>query len=665
MTNLSAFRSQRHIATDRFINAARKLAIFQLHHPHHIDFDEISWNLRGHVSESGSPKSANVSFKTLSSTRGKEAEPIPGRLGLAIKAVVAQKLWATRDAPMARGPFQHLADAGKKLHIVLAKDGLSDDPTRTTREHLDACLALAGKSRRHVGAALSQIARVWVEAKVAPELEGWRFQPGPSHSSRLTPQRAERALTDDEIGALAEAFHRATDPIDQVATSVLALLCCAPSRIGEVFALPYDAEVVDRPADGVCDASTPFDEDLRFHFGLRWWPEKGGKPMIKYVPSEMVPVAKLALDRLRSHTHRARQVATWMMAHPGQMPLPDGLEHVRITRTITAEELGRLYNIHRDEVASRLAYRPWKRIDTGVYDFDSVEAHWRSEIPKGWPVFSGTNGITYDRALLVVLGYQLSATNITQEHRVTPFTDSALNAALRGEKGKPGLFERMDIRLPNGSFPDITTHRIRHYLNTIAQRAHVPQAHIAHWSGRKNVMQNHAYDHTNLDALVDDLMRKGTGKTNLLPTIVDDADPAFQAGLARQNITSTPIGFCLGDLRFEPCDKAGACVDCTRLVCVAGDRGKINNLERDLARRQASVSAFEDAIAAGRRVNRRAFDAARNALAHGHALLATLSDPQQQGSLVYNRGVSSLAGFSHADRIVHQSTSLSIPEAHT
>lgn len=657
---ITSFRSRRQISCDVFISEARELLLFDASHPHQIKFDAISWNLKGHVTMSGSPKSLAISFKTPESPRGNAAKALPGRFGEVVRAIVARKIWETRSSKLGRAPFQFIADAGKKLHTIMLEDGIEGDPTQLTRDHLDRCVSRAGMSRRHVAQPLADIARILAHAEIAPDLEGWKDarKSTHSHSSRLNPQRKRESLTDAEVGAIADAFHHAKEPVDQVVTSILALLCCAPSRIGEIFSLPADAEIADRPGDDFCDEDTPFEADIRFHYGLRWWPEKGGAPMVKFVAAEMVPVAREALRRLRHHTEAARNLSVWMIQNSNIMPLPDHLSHVRQSRRITTQELASLYDYNPDAIASKSGYSGWIRVETGVYCFDSIEEYWRKQMPKYWPSLTDTNAITYDRALMVSLGHQFSDTYFTDETRVSPIGEWILSDALSSTRGKPSIFERLNIALPDGSFPKITTHRIRHYLNTIAQRANVPQAHIAHWSGRKRVMQNADYDHTDIDAIVDEILRgKPIDIGASVPAIVDDTDDETKAAMIRQNVTSTPIGFCLGDLRFEPCDKAGACIDCTRLVCIAGDQLKIENLEQDVERRRVAVENFEQASAAGRRANPRAMQAAEAALSHGQNLLAALADPENKGSLILNSDAANLPGFRQAERILQSRAS--------
>jgi hypothetical protein len=86
------------------------------------------------------------------------------------------------------------------------------------------------------------------------------------------------------------------DPKDILIISILVLLCCAPARIGEVFLLPSDVEVLPHPGDGL-------------RAGIRWRPKKGAAPQIKFIPEAMVPIAQEALTKIREVTEPARQMA--------------------------------------------------------------------------------------------------------------------------------------------------------------------------------------------------------------------------------------------------------------------------------------------------------------------------------------------------------------------
>ncbi len=634
--NIDAFRPDAYLALDRFVSRARSLPIFHSEHPHPIDFDEPSWNLVGHI--------------TLPHARANTRIRIPaeGSLHDAFKAIIAMVLWESRKNKKSIASISKFTYAGRRVAEVLDEEELAHAPHLLRVDHLDAARARR-RTNRDLPGALNVIAAYLSSEGIALDLEGYHasFYSRDQGQSRLSPKKAREPISDEIAYAIAEAFHRAENPRDQIVTSILALLTCTPSRISEVLILPADTDVMEAPGEGFCGPDTSFSEDIRFHYGLRWFPVKGGRPAVKFVPREMVLVATEALRRLRLHTKSARLLASWMMENPAQMPLPDALAHARVSRTLTFNELKQ----HFGSVAVKRTVKGiYERIGYATYSLDSIEAYWKSRLPVNWPVLDPKTGLRYDEALCVVHCFFFKPGDGIDTTRVEMISARIIQAELVGRRS-PGIFERLGVVLQNGRTPKFTTHQIRHYLNTIAQRANVPQSHIAMWSGRRNVMQNAAYDHTDRDTIVDEIMARGDLEDYSVPVIVDDTDQSIRTTFLKQNITSTPIGFCLGDLRFSPCDKAGACLDCTRLVCVAEPGRRRDALARDVERRRQSVANFEQAEAQGRRVNPRAQTAARTALAHGERLLAAVDDPDRGGTLIPNATVSDLTGFSHDQRL--------------
>lgn len=635
-SDVGAFRSGPQLALDRFLNRARSLRIFAEDHPHAIAFDAPSWDLHGHI--------------TLPHVRAETKVRIPGKGDLhdAFKCIIATVIWDSRKKKKGLSQAAKFALAGRLLTMVLDEEGLPHDPSLLRVDHLEAARAKSPDNRDLPGT-LNIIAKHLSSEGITPDLEGYRasFSKAGGSKSRLSPKKARKPIPDEIAYAIAEAFHRAETPRDQIITSILALLTCAPARLSEVLKLPADAEVVEAPGEGLSVPDAPFSEDIRFHYGLRWFPVKGGRPAIKFVPREMVPVAIEAMRRLRLHTVSARQLAAWMMANPGQMPLPEDLEHVRVTKTLTHKELKELYG---NVAISRGAERGYQRVGRNQYSFESIEAHWKDQLPLDWPIVDPATGLRYDEALCVVHPFTFKPAASPERSRVEMISDRTIHLDLASRRGS-GIFARLGVVLPNGTSPKFTTHQIRHYLNTIAQRANVPQAHIAMWSGRRNVMQNAAYDHTDRDALVDDIIGRTDTCGSSLPVIVDDADEAVKTSFLKQNITSTPIGFCLADLRFSPCDKAGACLDCARLVCIAEPGQRRDALARDVERRRHSLANFVEAEARGRLVNPRARAAVEAAVSHGERLLAAVDDPARVGTLIPNTSIGKLTGFSHDRRL--------------
>ena len=110
--------------------------------------------------------------------------------------------------------------------------------------------------------------------------------------------REQRLPSREALDAIPVAFRMATEPRDVIITSVMALLCCAPDRINEVFALPVNCEV-EEAVDG------------KTMYALRWAGSKGHHDFLKPIVQVMADTAKTALERLRRHTAQARTIAAW------------------------------------------------------------------------------------------------------------------------------------------------------------------------------------------------------------------------------------------------------------------------------------------------------------------------------------------------------------------
>jgi hypothetical protein len=111
-------------------------------------------------------------------------------------------------------------------------------------------------AKRH----LSVIADFLIENRLTKVSFDWRVSNKKPEDFRIVvgqkaaKWRREKLPQMEVVEKLGEAFRLATDQIDIVATSIPALLMCAPSRINEAFRLPADCEVEeeqDTPAYGI------------------------------------------------------------------------------------------------------------------------------------------------------------------------------------------------------------------------------------------------------------------------------------------------------------------------------------------------------------------------------------------------------------------------------
>jgi hypothetical protein len=50
--------------------------------------------------------------------------------------------------------------------------------------------------------------------------------------------------------------------------------------------------------------------------GIRYWPEKGGHPIVKWLPTKAVPLGRRAIDDIFELCSEARVVALWLEQNP-------------------------------------------------------------------------------------------------------------------------------------------------------------------------------------------------------------------------------------------------------------------------------------------------------------------------------------------------------------
>jgi hypothetical protein len=130
----------------------------------------------------------------------------------------------------------------------------------------------------------------------------------------------------------------------------------------------------------------------------------------------------------------------------------------------------------------------------------------------------------------------------------------------------------------DGTQISMTSHQLRHFLNTVAQRGDLGQLDLAKWSGRANIHQNATYNHMSDDEYVDLARRAGLGgvldkvKANA-PVTFADLD-AVGDGIAHV----TEYGFCVHDFSMLPCQKHRDCLNCTEQVCIKGDEERLERL---------------------------------------------------------------------------------------
>jgi hypothetical protein len=411
-------------------------------------------------------------------------------------------------------------------------------------------------------------------------------KPGMSYAARVGKDfdalRARRLPSPEALAALAHIFRTATKPGDVLVSSIMAILCAAPSRVGEVFLLSADCEVVQNDSKGTAV------------YGLRWYPEKGAPPQTKPIITSMVDVVREALNKIRALTKPARTVSAWYERHPTELYLPASLEYLRDKETLNTEELaqvvfatsttqGGIANwVYRQQIKRRTPRRVRMAAD---FAFADVEAAVIKLLPRGFPFVSQEIGLKYSDALLCHLRGLRNSTTATFRGAVELIGINDVLRLISAPKDKVSIFERFGYVEQDGSPIRVRTHQLRHYLNTLAQAGGLSQLDVAVWSGRANIHQNGVYDHvSDRDALK--ILDDHTRDDRHIPATLAARRKAvlikrdeFER-LRVKTAHTTEFGFCVHDFAMLPCQLHMDCLNCDEHLCLKGDKVRNENLRQ-------------------------------------------------------------------------------------
>lgn len=584
-----------------------------------LDFDSYQWDvsdafkLRGQRTQRQSLNFTAFSQEGKGERDRRVGLPLPDPLAAFAKAYLRYHVAQKQPS---RSPRKALT-AFRVLATALGEKGLAPDIGLVDGHVLDHAVEVCRRSfgQMQVGDIAGKLAEIsdFIRSKRLSDRipVDWRHGVArPAHMNyRLGADsaawREERLPSRETLDAIPVAFDLASEPRDVILTSVMALLCCAPDRINEVFALPLDCEVEEN-VDG------------KVIYGLRWAGSKGHHDFLKPIIHVMADTAKTALARLRKHTAQARTTAAWYEHNPDKLYLSTDCERLR-GQELLAVEIADITGMSDGDAVKAWArnndVRPvgMRRVHTGrlasTYNFADVERAILSLLPPGFPVLDPKTGLRYSEALLVVRRYEFGAPKyLPWQCMVSPLSYDTVKSGFGGKTGS-SVFERLGISTEERSVR-LTSHQLRHYLNTLAMKADVSQVDIAAWSGRRDVKQNAAYDHETAEEILERQrrMEKQVSKIRAdrdgtqVPMRVPGNPPVSRWDiLARgEHGHATEIGFCRHDFASTPCPMFMECLHCTEHVCIKGyDPRQVEKIRGALELARSSLEKAQKGMADG------------------------------------------------------------------
>ncbi|HNP64292.1 MAG TPA: hypothetical protein PKH39_10190 [Woeseiaceae bacterium] len=495
------------------------------------------------------------------------------------------------------------------------------------------------------------------------ELGQWRSPIKTKGSAVRTGEKAkkqrERKLPNTEaMNALAEVFASGpTAPRDIFTTSLFAMTMCAPVRLSELLELEEDCEVDDTDSAG------------KPCYGWRFVSGKGYGANIKWIPTEMVSIARTAVQRIRELTKPARKLAAWIESGTDEFfphsEMPDtepgailsGPEMNRAMRTMSPCGKPNYAAIRRYGV----------RFGRDHYTLGDLWKIVVAKQPDSFPYLTSDSNTKFSGGLFSMTRNLLSgARRMTSLVLWTPNVNH-FNQDLRSapnHKGEIsyGFFHRHGYKALNGDPLRLSSHQARHLLNTYAQRGGLSQIEIARWSGRLDPNQNRTYNHESEFEMVKRANELDVSSEFFGPDItVGTNQPVTSQEINLGEVGSahiTEYGVCIHDYTMSPCQMYRDCLSCEELVCVKGDQAKLDRIRtRRVAveeQYQQCIEAIENGLAGADRWYEH-HKAIRKRISE---LVSVLEDPRiEDGALIQLRGSVVVSPLKRALRASEQSLS--------
>lgn len=385
--------------------------------------------------------------------------------------------------------------------------------------------------------------------------------------------RSEKLPTSEEMLLIAELFNKAPTLGLEVEyfTAVYALLMVAPSRASETTTLSTDCLIWEEDRAG----------DLKL--GLQWVPAKKGKAGVKWVPTQMQDVVVDAVERLKRIGEPARKAAKFAEEHPEEFMIHDGCitpEGFSIGKPLSIEQLNAALSTNYKQLENPRTKWLEKLLkdNGGSISYRVLGAHeYRKYIKKfpNWPYADKNKHVKVSEALLLHRDNEFHADFSPRGFSfwipsVNQINDRFIQGGARGERS---LWVKYGFSLKSGEDIDLSTHKARHWLSTMAESGGMDALTLAHWAGRAKVDDNKKYDHRTEDEKAEEVAALMLPEdANVLDKIKNRIPVTFQdigKDLDGAAIV-TELGVCEHDYAMSPCQRNGDCETCKELVCIKG-----------------------------------------------------------------------------------------------
>lgn len=448
---------------------------------------------------------------------------------------------------------------------------------------------LSIRSRYGVGALFERFANLVEEYHLSIEPISWR------HGERrgyvfLKPDNIEsmddhnkRLPNDSIIQAIVDLYHEIpkTASIDRLTICIAVLLLITGLRVNELLTLPWDClenHIPDRT-----DGKGPLldEEGLPIVYTKirQYLPEKSGEKITarRYLGRFGSAVIRAAVEEVQTICRPFHDIAKWMEANPGKAFLPFPKEKMFFTRKEAVAFFGVTHHRHfimRNKIKeviephSRNKLIPRSELERVILRDVRIGVV-RS---KPWPI--------HTHEILFVIGGSAVTPFGPAVNSVRPLTSSTFSGYLvgcsRGNRRRPGVFERYGKFDAQGNPHHITSHQFRHWLNNEMYLGGMSEVQISYQFGRYNRRSNSVYDHRNpierakalRDAAQKGEILGGFGMALKRMKVVDREEWIKSA---YGNVHWGPLGGCADETIRRADAMPKECANCGGLIVVKGD----------------------------------------------------------------------------------------------
>jgi hypothetical protein len=573
-----------------------------------IGWSDYRWDLSEYFDDRAHDKRRYILYFTRQ--RNKRSDPyIPFEPPYAdfVKAIV--RIRGSRRAVGWKYQKKMVA-AFRYLYEALVRTSTTD-PTKLTHAHFhnaiaDVCQSAAHYTAYSMGQLLKEIANFvndYMIARVRINFQNPVSHPKPGDGLDVASQKQgiKKMPSQLELESLAKATNSPVDDDERILLRIIDLHVAGGFRAGEALTIPLDCWVEET----ALEHNGKVKVDLRTgtsvkRYGIRYWPEKGGEPIVKWLPDCTVPLARRAIEDLTHLCAEARQAATILETSPDRVPLPGNhnhdelLDRFQLKEDLGLKSLGSVRSfLNMIKVRPTESSRGGKRVRYRVGDIENALLHRRGRLV----VLRRADGKVQmlSQSLCVMFCNQFSKAKLTLRFLPELVGYKQLTVALGNDAGAPSVFSRRRLTNQDGTRMRIKTHAFRHWLNTLADHGGLSDIELALWMGRRDVRQNAAYKHGTVEQRI--TWAREMIKAGVLSGVIADTYNRMNDPIEKETFLETfvsvahftPYGVCTHDFALDPCRYYLNCL----LGCPEYLRTKGNEEERRSIRELRVFTARE------------------------------------------------------------------------